>query len=53
MQRTFSIQEELQARNSDLHENRRMQFQTGINLGDVIEEQEHIYGDGMNIVAIK
>jgi len=46
-----TIQKELQARNADLPENRRMQFRIGINLGDVIEEQDRIYGDGVNIAA--
>jgi adenylate cyclase len=34
-----------------LPENRGMQFRIGINLGDVIEEKERIYGDGVNIAA--
>jgi adenylate cyclase len=46
-----AVQKELQARNADLPENRRMQFRIGINLGDVIEEGERIYGDGVNIAA--
>jgi adenylate cyclase len=45
------VQKELQARNADLTENRRMEFRIGINLGDVIEEGERIYGDGVNIAA--
>ena len=45
------IQEELKARNAELPENRRMVFRIGINLGDVIEEEEQIYGDGVNIAA--
>ena len=28
-----------------------MEFRTGINLGDMIEEQDRIYGDGVNIAA--
>jgi adenylate cyclase len=46
-----AVQKELQARNADLPENRKMQFRIGINLGDVIEEQDRIYGDGVNIAA--
>ena len=46
-----AVQKELQARNADLPENRRMQFRIGINLGDVIEEGNRIYGDGVNIAA--
>jgi adenylate cyclase len=45
------IQKELKAKNEGLPENRRMEFRIGINLGDVIEEGERIYGDGINIAA--
>lgn len=46
-----SVQKELQTRNSELQENRRMEFRIGINLGDVIEEGDRLYGDGVNIAA--
>jgi len=45
------IQNELKSKNAELHENRRMKFRIGINIGDVIEEGERIYGDGVNIAA--
>src|SRR5210317_2604675 len=45
------IQEELKVRNAELPENRRMEFRIGINLGDVVEEADRIYGDGINIAA--
>ncbi|MFC1516295.1 adenylate/guanylate cyclase domain-containing protein [Thermodesulfobacteriota bacterium] len=45
------IQRELSERNAELPENRRMQFRIGINLGDVVEEGDRIYGDGVNIAA--
>ena len=45
------IQEKLKTRNTDLPENRRMEFRIGINLGDVIEDEGRIYGDGVNIAA--
>jgi adenylate cyclase len=45
------IQKELKTRNAELPENRRMEFRIGINLGDVIEEEGRIYGDGVNIAA--
>ncbi|MFC1838665.1 adenylate/guanylate cyclase domain-containing protein, partial [Thermodesulfobacteriota bacterium] len=51
VQCSVSIQKELQSRNTDLPENRRMEFRIGINLGDVIEEEDRIYGDGVNIAA--
>jgi adenylate cyclase len=45
------IQKELKSKNAELLEDRRMEFRIGINLGDVIEEGERIYGDGVNIAA--
>jgi TolB-like protein len=45
------IQKELKSRNAGLPENRRMEFRMGINLGDVVEEGDSIYGDGVNIAA--
>ena len=45
------IQRELAERNTDLPENRRMQFRIGVNLGDIVEDGESIYGDGVNIAA--
>jgi TolB-like protein/Tfp pilus assembly protein PilF len=47
----WEIQQEIKFRNSELSENRRMNFRIGINLGDVIEEGNQIYGDGVNIAA--
>jgi adenylate cyclase len=47
----MKIQETLKAKNADLPENRRMEFRIGVNLGDVLEEEERIYGDGVNIAA--
>jgi adenylate cyclase len=51
VQCAVAVQKELQARNSELPENRRMLFRIGVNLGDVIEEESRIYGDGVNIAA--
>jgi len=45
------VQEKLNSLNSDLPENKRMEFRIGINLGDVIEDGARIYGDGVNITA--
>jgi adenylate cyclase len=51
VQCAVSVQKEIKARNDDLPENRRMHFRIGINLGDVIQEEGRIYGDGVNIAA--
>ncbi|MDY6791152.1 MAG: adenylate/guanylate cyclase domain-containing protein [Thermodesulfobacteriota bacterium] len=45
------IQEELKERNADLPEDRKMQFRIGINIGDVIQDENRIYGDGVNVAA--
>ena len=46
-----AVQKEIKARNDELSENRRMHFRIGINLGDVIQEEDRIYGDGVNVAA--
>jgi adenylate cyclase len=51
VQCAVAVQNEIKARNAELPENRRMQFRIGINLGDVIQEEDRIYGDGVNITA--
>jgi adenylate cyclase len=45
------VQQELKNRNAELPNDSRMEFRIGINLGDVIEDGERIYGDGVNIAA--
>jgi adenylate cyclase len=44
-------QKEMGERNADEPENRRMLFRIGVNLGDIVEEGDRIYGDGVNIAA--
>jgi len=45
------IQRELSEKNTELSYERRMEFRIGINVGDVVEEQDRLYGDGVNIAA--
>jgi class 3 adenylate cyclase len=45
------FQQEIGIKNADLPEGQRMEFRIGINVGDVIEEDGAIYGDGVNIAA--
>jgi TolB-like protein/class 3 adenylate cyclase/Tfp pilus assembly protein PilF len=51
VQCAVAVQKEIKSRNDELPENRKMQFRIGINLGDVIQEEDRIYGDGVNIAA--
>jgi TolB-like protein/class 3 adenylate cyclase/Flp pilus assembly protein TadD len=45
------IQRDLAEKNAELPPARQMEFRIGINLGDVIEEKDCLYGDGVNIAA--
>jgi adenylate cyclase len=45
------IQRRMARRNSDVSPARWMQFRIGINLGDVIVEENDIFGDGVNVAA--
>ncbi|NNK93766.1 MAG: adenylate/guanylate cyclase domain-containing protein [Desulfobacterales bacterium] len=47
----WAVQKELTSRNDQLAENRQMKFRIGINLGDIIEKEGRLYGDGVNIAA--
>jgi adenylate cyclase len=51
VQSGVEIQEVIRAKNAELPDERKMEFRIGINLGDVIQEGERIYGDGVNIAA--
>jgi adenylate cyclase len=45
------IQQEIEARNANLLEDRRMHFRIGVNLGDVMVEGDNLFGDGVNVAA--
>ena len=45
------VQRDFAERNAELPEERRMQFRIGVNLGDVVDDNGRIYGDGINIAA--
>lgn len=45
------IQDQLKTANASLPVNRKMKFRIGINLGDVIQKGNDIFGDGVNIAA--
>jgi adenylate cyclase len=48
----MEIQKEMAERNAVIHEDRRIEFRIGINVGDVIvDDRGDIYGDGVNIAA--
>ena len=51
VQCAVEIQRELAERNAELSDEDKMTFRIGVNLGDVVEEDGRIYGDGVNIAA--
>ena len=51
VQCAVEIQRELAECNQELSLECKMLFRIGVNLGDVIEEHNRIYGDGVNIAA--
>jgi adenylate cyclase len=46
-----TIQREMRSRNVEVPEDRRIEFRVGINLGDVIVENDDIFGDGVNVAS--
>ncbi len=51
VQCAVEVQTELAVRNAELPADRQMHYRMGINVGDVVVEDERIYGDGVNIAA--
>ncbi|MDX1487147.1 MAG: adenylate/guanylate cyclase domain-containing protein [Acidiferrobacterales bacterium] len=46
-----AVQRDLDRKNADLPEERKVQFRMGVNLGEVIVDRNEIYGDGVNVAA--
>jgi adenylate cyclase len=46
-----AVQQGMAERNAETAEDRRITFRVGVNLGDVIVEEDDIYGDGVNVAA--
>jgi adenylate cyclase len=51
VQCAVEIQRRMERRNADVAPGRWIQFRIGINLGDVIVEDNDIFGDGVNVAA--
>ena len=45
------IQREMRARNIGIADDRRIEFRVGVNLGDVIVDDDDIFGDGVNVAS--
>jgi adenylate cyclase len=51
VQGALEIQQTLGRRNAELADERRLEFRIGVNMGHVIVDGEHIYGDAVNVAA--
>ena len=48
---SVAIQKELQSRNRDTPEKQQIRLRIGINLGEVLEDRDEIFGQGVNLAA--
>ena len=45
------VQRSMAERNADVPADKRIEFRIGINVGDIISDENDIYGDGVNVAA--
>ena len=45
------VQLQMRERNADVAEDRRIEFRIGVNLGDIIVDDDDIFGDGVNVAS--
>lgn len=48
---SVAIQKALKSKNDDLPNDKRLEFRIGINIGDVVQDGNSLYGEGVNIAA--
>ena len=51
VQCAVEIQNKLKKENERLIEDKRLEFRIGVNIGDIVQDEGRIYGDGVNIAA--
>jgi adenylate cyclase len=51
VQCAVEIQKQLKKENDRLIEDKRLEFRIGVNIGDVVQDEGRIYGDGVNIAS--
>ncbi len=47
----LDVQSGMIARNTDIPQAKRIEFRIGINVGDIIAEDQDVFGDGVNVAA--
>jgi adenylate cyclase len=48
---SVEIQKVLKKKNEGLSDDKKLEFRIGVNIGDVVQDGDHIYGSGVNIAA--
>jgi adenylate cyclase len=51
VQCAVEVQRELKVKNQELSKNKKLEFRIGINIGDVIQDGNRIFGEGVNVAA--
>ncbi|NNK84614.1 MAG: adenylate/guanylate cyclase domain-containing protein, partial [Desulfobacterales bacterium] len=51
VQCAVEIQRQLKKENDRLVEDKRLEFRIGVNIGDIVQDEDRIYGDGVNIAS--
>ncbi len=51
VQHAVDVQQAMAQRNASVPADRRMEIRMGINVGDVIVEEDDLFGDGVNVAA--
>ena len=47
----LDVQRAMAQHNADIGDEHRIEFRIGINVGDIISDEDDVYGDGVNIAA--
>lgn len=45
------VQKVLKVKNKDLPDDKKLEFRIGVNIGDVVQDGDRIYGNGVNVAA--
>ena len=48
---SVEVQKELKVKNQELLTDKRLEFRIGVNIGDVIQDGDRLFGDGVNVAA--
>jgi adenylate cyclase len=51
VQCSVEIQKELKGKNAESLDDKQLEFRIGVNIGDVVQDDDSLYGEGVNIAA--